>query len=175
MYDTEANGLLNEATTIWCISTFDIQTKAKRTFTFDEVDRSELEPFFSQYDKIICHNQINYDLRLYKKLLRMDLEKVLGREAIIDTYVWSKAIYPDRPMPEGCPSIIRNKTLGISQRIGPHGLASWAYRFGDKKVQIDDWRVYTDEMITRCEGDVKINYLTFKYLLEEAGMTYEDL
>jgi hypothetical protein len=82
----------------------------------------------------------------------------------------SQVLNPDRELPRGCPTTIRNPVTNKSKAIGPHGLEAWGYRVGYKKVEIHDWREFTPEMIERCEMDVTINEKVYKALLKEAGL-----
>jgi hypothetical protein len=172
VFDIEANGLLEEATSIHCISFkyIDYPDKNMITLSGPQLNREHLMDMFTNVTRIIGHNIIGYDLPLLNKLYQIDLIKWLGNEAIVDTLILSQVLNPDRELPRGCPTTIRNPVLNRNKAIGPHGLESWGYRVGFKKLEIHDWREFTPEMIERCEGDVLINEQVYYALLKEANL-----
>lgn len=166
VFDIEANGFLNESTSIHCIS-YQLLNEDKPASLFKEdLNKEVLLYLFSNKKYIIGHNIISYDVPMIKKFYGIDLLKLLGKDAIIDTYVWSRVSFPDRPMPKGCPTVLNNP-FGPNKKIGPHGLESWGYRMGERKLAIHDWSTFTPEMIERCEGDVTINLKTYFHLCKE--------
>ncbi len=148
-YDTESNGLLEEATTIHCavtkigdvLTTYDPSTV--RNFITDLSNLSS--------DTIICaHNQITHDLPL--------MEKIYGyrhRGKVLDTLVLSRLLNPER--------------------VGRHGLEAWGERLGRSKPDHEDWENYTPELLHRCSEDVEINELVLHELLREGGIDAEEL
>jgi hypothetical protein len=169
VFDTEADGLLDTVSNIWCLSYKNIDTSAKHTFIKEELTKRVIYQLFDKV-QIIGHNIIAYDIPLIEKFYGVNLIERLGHENIIDTYIWSQTLYPDRPMPRGCPDFIRNEKTNKTKKIGPHGLESWGWRVGNRKLQIDDWEVFTPEIPKRCEGDVEINEKVYYALCEEAGI-----
>ena len=49
----------------------------------------------------------------------------------------------------------------------PHSIEAWGVRFGLYKPEMEQWDVFTPEMMQRCERDVEIGYLTLKYLMQK--------
>jgi hypothetical protein len=180
VWDIEANGLLDqdgdklEADKIWCLSAKNIQSSKRVTLYNTSLTRDNILDLLCNSGSIIGHNIIRYDLPMIKKFFDIDIVQEIGREAIIDTFLWSKVSWPDRPMPLGCPTTIRNPITKKGHRIGPHGLESWGYRVGFKKLAIHDWRVFSDDMLDRCNTDVEINHLTFLELLKEMDLDILD-
>lgn len=170
VWDVEANGLLDEVTSVHCIVAKDINTKETISLYDSSLNKENIINIFKNAESIICHNEIGYDLPLLRKMFDIDLVKLLGKEAIIDTYLWSKVLNPDRELPRGCPTSIKNPVTNRLKKIGPHGLESWGYRCGERKVEIHDWRYFDDDMLKRCEVDVEINERTYYLLLKEAGI-----
>jgi hypothetical protein len=170
VFDIEANGLLEEATSIHCISFKNLNFNISWTLSGNQLNKFEILKAFKGPDRIIGHNIIGYDLPLLNKLYNIDLIAILGNEAIVDTLILSQVLNPDREVPRGCPTTIRNPVTNRSKTIGPHGLESWGYRVGFKKLEIHDWREFTPEMIERCEGDVIINEQVYYALLKEANL-----
>jgi YHS domain-containing protein len=196
VFDIEADGLYNDyykqnATKIWCICAKD---HAGKEFFF--VNREHLEQFAgsprvvrpledfaalvkSGYKAMICHNQIDYDLRMLRKFLGLEYsikpDSFDGHKIeIIDSLLDSKWLNPKRQLPWGCPGSVKSQDGGKSRIIGPHGLEAWGYRVAKKKPEIEDWstqdiNVYLD----RCIEDVRINWDTFKCLNEEMAFYFK--
>ncbi|NIQ15812.1 MAG: hypothetical protein GTO02_15875 [Candidatus Dadabacteria bacterium] len=164
--DCEADGLLDEVTKVHCIVLRDEDENIFKLYE-DSLTRKNLLNILNNYKIIICHNILRYDSILIKKFFNISL--VRGWE-LIDTLVWSKALYPDRSLPEGCPTSLLNPVTNRKQIITPHGLEAWGYRVGFKKPGIYDWREFNEEMLHRCEQDTLINLLTYKELCKEANL-----
>jgi hypothetical protein len=174
VWDIEANGLIEEATEIWCISSSflgseNIHTLQGNSLTKDYIYDMLVLPKMP----IIGHYIINYDIPMIKKFFGIDLIKELGNERIIDTNLFSQVLHPDRQLPKGCPTSIPNPVNKSSKKITPHSLEAWGYRCGRKKIEIHDWRTFTPDIINRCEEDVQINKETYRLLLKEAGVKDE--
>ena len=167
VFDIEANGLLEDSTEIWCISSKWIDNNTRATWRGEEAE-AYLHEFYNT-DLLIGHNILNYDIPMIKKFYGIDLIKEIGIDKICDTYILSQLLYPDRQLPKGCPTSIYNPITRRSKIIGPHGLEAWGYRVGHKKIEIHDWREFTEDILTRCDGDVDINEKVYYKLLEETG------
>ena len=154
VFDTESNGFVEDATQIWCIVTYDTETKITSHYAPDAV-RDGLQAL-ANADTLICHNLISHDIPLIQKLYP-DWEP---RGKILDTLVLSQLLYPDRP--------------------GGHGLEAWGVRNSIPKPEHEDWSEFTPEMLHRCAEDVRNNYITNKKLLEESygelqGIPYREV
>lgn len=171
VWDIEANGLLHDATKIWCLVAKNIDTKETTKLVGEDLKYYNILPIFIGADEIIGHNIISYDLPMLKLFYDLDIIPFVGKESIVDTYVISKVLNPDREMPKGCPTTIRSEDKKLTKRIGPHGLEAWGYRVGRKKIEIHDWTIFDDNIVNRCETDVDINIDTYFALMSEAGMT----
>lgn len=194
IYDTETDGLLNELTKMHC-AVFkqygedkwyvfsgeplrddfkESLTKAHNVsfFGLDVLSRFLHSPSTTG---LICHNQLGFDLEVFKQLgyissYDLVIEPTLdGRPCeIIDTLVWSRSLYPDRPLPNGCAQGVQNPVTGKLEKVSPHGLQGWAYRTKGKKPFIEDWRnLSVEEYVNRCFEDVIINEATYEALLKE--------
>ncbi len=139
--DIEANGLLHQATDIWCAVGIDVNTREVSRFTPDNI--SEIKDYLSTVDLLVGHNIIGYDIPLLEKVLDY---KYLGE--ILDTLVLSWLLEP---------------------RLRQHGLESWGYRFGILKPKHEEWSYYSKEMLHRCEEDVRINHHLYDHLTEKAN------
>lgn len=191
VYDIEANGLYDSydkenADLIWC-ACFLRHDKKLFIFVKDELvsecsrpcmPLSQVGSFLSNQISdgvraLICHNQIDYDLRMIKKFLGIDYtikpDSIGGQSVeIIDTLLDSKWLNPNRKLPWGCPGSLKSSTGGKSKVIGPHGLESWGYRVSKKKPEVEDWAgLHIDVYVNRCIEDIHINYGTFEILNSE--------
>jgi len=144
VFDVEANGLLNQADKIWCITLYSLEKSITKTFT-DELDEyhsiDEALNIMSKADMLIGHNICAYDFPL--------LEKVKGWKyegKILDTLLLSQLLNFDR---------------------GGHGLAQWGERFGIPKPRQEQWEFFEKGMLHRCQQDVEINKRVYVRLRQE--------
>lgn len=153
--------------------------KSKKDINLTIRSYDELESFLKTCRAIACHNLFGYDLRLWKKLSGIEYDmfkdpKCMGtigdtQVNLYDTLSMSRVLYPDRPLPNGCPDSVLNPVTGKRDRVGPHGLLAWGYRVANKKVQIDDWRNQPLwEYVNRVWEDVLINELVWQSLIDES-------
>jgi len=155
--DTESNGFVENATTLWTFCAKDLRTGKRFSFGGPEgcyPYREDIQSILSNSDVIICHNEIKHDLPLMAKLGIAD-RKHWGKAKIIDTFVMSSLLNPDRPAPAGC-------------RSG-HSLEAYAILSGGEldKVQQETWDTYDPNMMKRCESDVDITEYAYRYLCSE--------
>ena len=141
VFDTEANGLLFDADTIWCVVCKDRLTGAVSQFTPDSI--SGAIEFLMSAKMLIGHNISQYDIPLIEKLSGVNL---FDHCTIRDTYCMSKMFYPER----------------LS-----HSLESYGEQFQRAKPVHEDWTRYSSEMLHRCTEDVEINDLTYSWLVQE--------
>lgn len=139
--DTEANGLLDTVTKIWCACFEDLETGQKWDFTPDTVHK--IPALLDKYDMICGHNFVGYDLPLYEKIFGY---KYKGK--VFDTLLASRILWPD----------LEGKA--------PHSVESWAKRFGMYKVEIDDWSYYGPDKSIRCNTDKEIQIKIYKRIIK---------
>lgn len=100
----------------------------------------------NNYDELIMHNGIGYDVPVLNKLTDVDLSK----HKITDTLVMSRLENPSRD--------------------NGHSLRAWGDRLGFPKGDHNDWTRLSDEMVVYCEQDLRITdqvYTTLFELLEQ--------
>ena len=152
--DIEANGFQNDVTKLWCISVFNIETKEKETFTDYNSDYRSIEEglkLLSTAKQIIGHNFIAYDMVVLEKLHNFKTSAT-----IIDTFLMSQLLN-------------FNRQLGRVK--GRHNLAQWGEALGIPKFTQEQWTVYEDTMLNRCEIDVQINVRVYVQLMKEFKMS----
>ncbi len=145
VFDIEADGLLNNATKLWCIVLYDLETKVSTTYTNEKEGYARLSAaldLMSKADSLIGHNIYAYDLPLLKKLHGFEYH---GK--VTDT-------------------LILSQLLNFSRK-GGHGLASWGENLGVAKPIQEQWLFFEERMLNRCEMDVKINVKTLFILRKE--------
>ena len=194
--DIEADGLFDDyykknATLIWCVCFLD-QDKVEYIFVKDDLVEecsydcrplSEVPTFLKEVktEGLICHNLINYDLRMLNKFLDIDYtikpDMIAGRDLeIVDSLIDSKWLKPKRLLPWGCPGSIKPDDGGKSKIIGPHGLEAWGYRVKKKKPGIEDWeRLHIDVYVDRCIEDTHINYGAFEIMNGEIAKFFDGM
>ena len=131
--DTEADGLLDEATKLHVFS-YDMLGKRG---SIEGHNHERIKKFFQHHIDnkipIVMHSGISYDIPLVEKILGIDLSEVM----II------------------C-SLSLSWYLNIERQR--HGLDSFLEDYGIAKPKIDDWEGLTyEEYKFRCETDVEIN------------------
>lgn len=149
--DLEADGLLEQATRVWCGVFKRRNTDEVRKFRPEQV--KEMLEFMDTIDVLIMHNGIGYDWPLLKKLYGYVFK---GKK--VDTLIMSRLLNPQRIVPYNC----------LNRKAGPHSIEAWGYRVGRGKPQHDEWDRFSDAMLHRCAEDVEILDLVYDALLEEA-------
>jgi len=133
VFDVEADGLLDEATVIHCLS-MNVEGE-KQTITKED----DIRYFFQQDYRFIGHNIIMYDLKVLDKLIGI---RVPQTWELVDTLPLSWSLFPTRSR---------------------HGLEDWGETFGVPKPKITDWKNLTLKQYShRCEEDVRINTLLWE-------------
>lgn len=144
-FDIEADGL-RTATTVHCGIIENIETGERHAFT----DPIELYNHLLTADRVVAHNGRMFDVPT--------LERLVGRPnnlpplpPCFDTVLVSRLLYPDKG----------------STPAGGHSLEKWGEYLGVTKQHsgIEDWSVFTPEMLERCHSDVDIQVKLYHYLL----------
>lgn len=130
--DVEADGLY--PTCLWIVCTRDIDTGEKQRFR----DKDSFNQFAKTVDQWVFHNGLGYDVPHLNRLWHSNIDP----QKVLDTFVLSRLFNYGLP--------------------GGHSLEAWGTRFGFPKQGHEDWSQYSEEMATRCEGDVEITYRLYK-------------
>lgn len=158
VYDTEADNLLEnwrsgEYETVdrmWCGVVKDVDSG--KIWKYDngewgwrKGDKGPID-FFAKLEEaniLVAHNQLGFDLPMLRLLFGFHLTK---RVKIVDTYVLSRLLNPDRPS---------------------HSLEYWGKVLKRGKVEHEDWGRFSEEMMHRCTEDVELNEMVYRVLLRE--------
>lgn len=144
IFDIEADGLLDEATKIHCLSYYSFSSNEIVSLT----DYQEIAQFLLDAECLIGHNIVQYDIPLLEKLLEIKIEAKL-----IDTLPISWYLFPKRIL---------------------HGLEAWGDDLGVAKPVIEDWQnLDVEDYLNRCETDVEINLLLWKKISKDLKKLYE--
>lgn len=154
VFDIETDGLLEQVTKVHCIVAYDLDTETM----YPEATLAMLE----EADELIGHNIITYDIPALQKIYPGFKPK--GK--ITDTLVLSRLLFPD----------IRDRDFANIKRdpeypknlIGSHGLRAWGYRLKELKEEYDGgWGIWTPEMQSYCEQDVRLNVKLYEKLMSK--------
>ena len=146
VFDIEANGWRDETTNVWCLVTYNLDTKEKLSFRPHEIEKGI--SILQKATLIIGHNIINYDIPLLERLYKT---KITAK--VYDTLVMSRLANPDR--------------------LGGHSLKAWGKRLGRLKGDFAEdedenvWAQFSEEMLTYCENDVAVNILIYHRVVKE--------
>lgn len=129
-FDLEADGLLRDATRIWCMS-YKVNDGPANLLT-NEVDIKQcLRTLLACENQFMGHNISGYDIPLLKKLYGIEIPL----DKCVDTLILSQMLEPEEFQ---------------------HSLESWGEYLGDEKIQNEDWSQYTVLMGERCKKDCDI-------------------
>ena len=108
-------------------------------------------------DYIVGQNILGFDIPV--------IENLVGKitSTPIDTLIITQLLYSK--------DTLMSIDYGIAEMpknlYGSFSLKAFGIRFGDYKIQFEDFTKLSDEMLTYCDQDVELTYRLFKYLLEE--------
>ena len=142
VFDIETDGLYEDAKNIWCLVAIDQNNKIY-SFKPNEID--EGIELLKTADKIIGHNIIGFDIPVIKKLTGVDL---LSHTKVIDTLTLSRLLHPTRE--------------------GGHSLEKWGWKLNCPKSTQPEWSMFTDEMLSYCIQDVKVNKKVLEKLRQDS-------
>ncbi len=176
--DIESNGLLDEATVIWCATVKELNGPV-RVFRPHEIQ--DLPAYLETFDILIGHNLIGFDKPLLKKILGYEFKK-----GVKDTLLYSRILFPDMDYEsyeeeyeerelvdeyyteddEHIREYELVKKVRYKKAKSRHGLENWGIKLGIAKPQYDKWDEFTEEMLHRNMEDVKITEALYNYIQE---------
>lgn len=147
--DIEANGLLEDATTIWCVTLENCVTKEKTAcLTADEFAAFQT----THPDAVfVGHNFIAYDAVMLNRFWKAGIP--ISR--IVDTFVLSQVYNPTYAKPKG-----------LTGNKGPHSLEAWGIRLRFPKTEFNDFSCFSNLMLDYCSNDTSLTALLFNKLSE---------
>ena len=141
--DLESDALLPDCTKIHCVVAKIFGTDEVFTFVQEEVYSQEFTRFLDKVELLIGQNIVSFDIKVFEKLLGYFFPVDKCRDSLIMSRLCSPV------------------------REGGHSLEAWGNRFGLVKPPIEDFSVYTPEMLQRCREDVRITERFYRYLLQK--------
>ena len=164
IFDLEANGLVNDATRIHCISLYWSNTNQSQTFNDEKYSEKAKElPMGSNYsittglahletaDVLVGHNIIGYDIPLIKRIYHW----FNPRGIIVDTLLLSRLYHPNL-LDIDKKHAWKHMPL---QLYGRHSLEAYGYRLKEYKGNFgktSDWKQWSREMEDYCIQDVVV-------------------
>ena len=139
--DSEADGFLDTATTVWCVSAKNYLTGEWYRFGPDDMD--EFVKWGKTVDHWIGNYFLSYDAPLFKKVLGFHIPT----SKITDTVIVSR--------------------LQKFTREGGHSLENWGRILKFPKGDFTDFSSYSKKMHDYCDNDVELNYKVICYLRSE--------
>lgn len=153
-FDIETDGLLDTVTTVWCLSIYEHSSGNVLCYGPDAIVEGLHQ--LLQYDCIIGHNIIGFDLPVLRRLYGWQPS---GR--VKDTLLMSRIQRPNRKLP------VRLR-MKAPPRPGPHSVEAWGERLGIQKVEHEDWTQFSPAMLERNRTDVVIQRQIYDALQQEA-------
>lgn len=148
--DIEADGLLDEATQIWCACLINCITKEEVHFLKGEdFRRWQVEHPDVVY---VGHNAISYDT----VMLNRHWGARIPTKTVVDTFVLSQLYSPSLARPQG-----------MKGKKGPHSLEAWGVRLRYPKGEFDEFHQYSETMLRYCRRDVRLTALLYIRLTEK--------
>ena len=143
VFDLESDGLLQEATRMWILVTYNLDTQEIKEYLENDLSWKE---DFDQAEVVTGHNICGYDLPVLEKLFNYKLPENIK---IRDTLVLSR--------------------ITDYMRFGHagHSLEEWGKFLGYPKVAHEDWSQYSEEMRIRCITDVEINVKIYNHVMKD--------
>jgi len=130
IFDIEADGLLMDATRVWCAVAHELTTGKEYVFTQETI--TQLLKLLEGADVIVGHNILLYDLPLLSRLHGFKYSP----SKCYDTMLVSQLLLPDRE--------------------GGHSLKQWGIRLGLHKGDHTDFTQYSEAMLLYCRQDVAV-------------------
>ena len=122
---------------IWCI----VCKHNDTYYQFKEDKLHRFEEFIKHTKEIIGHNIIGFDIPVLNKFFGYDLFKNCK---VTDTLILSRLL---NPMLEG-----------------GHSLKNWGDKLYKKKIEFDNFDIFSEEMLKYCRNDVDLTEKLYKFL-----------
>ena len=156
VWDIEANGMADEADTVWCVCIRDIDSDASWNYGPSKIGKA-IE-VLDTADVLIGHNVLNYDHRV--------MQRIYGwypkGKIIHDTLIYSRLCHSDLPNEDKTSPYTHIRKLN-----GSHSLKAWGQRLGEFKgefgADITAWDEFTNEMLEYCAQDVVVNKKLYQH------------
>jgi DNA polymerase-1 len=173
VFDIETNGLLDELTTIHCISLQEVNPETGEPLGpilsadnhGSELTLEQGLQMLEQAALVIGHNIIDFDIPAIAKLRPGFKVKRAFDTLLLSTLLWPNLRDLDFER------VKKKSNTFPGQMIGRHSLESWGYRLGKwkgdysakcKEAGIDPWARWSQDMGDYCDQDVAVTQALFK-------------
>ena len=155
VFDLEANGLLNNATDIFCVALYWQDEELTESFNDQCPGKGMSSPvvralqWIEGADIIIGHNIIGYDIPLIKSIYNWFNPTGI----LVDTLILSRLYHPNLY------DIDKNTGKIPTKMYGSHSLEAYGHRLGELKGdygKTTDWSAWSQEMEDYCIQDVVV-------------------
>lgn len=154
IFDIEADGLLDELTTIHCLVLKNTQSGEVHQF-YESSVKEGVELLLSA-ELVVGHNILCFDLPAIKKVYGVELPNAF------DTLVASRLIYTNLMELD----VIKQKAP--RSLWGKHSLEAWGHRLGEYKSQPPtDWSKFSLSMLKYCEQDVHVTHKLYDTIVSK--------
>ena len=159
VFDIEADELLEAATKVHCIVVGDLDGDQVDEYGPEEIKAALAH--LARADYLTGHNILAFDLPLLRRL--HGWQPKVGC-IIIDTLITGRLILPNIADLDDQAAGMADPPLGKLR--GRFSLEAFGVRLGIPKTGtgIEDWLVFTPEMLARCVGDVAICKTLWRFL-----------
>ena len=159
VFDIEANGLLDVASTVHCLVVADLDSD--RIDAYGPTQITAALEHLARADYLVGHNACNYDLPLLRRLYDWAPKTDC---VILDTLITGRLILPNVADLDDQAAGMGDPPLGKIR--GRYSLEAWGKRLGIPKTGTDitDWSTWTPQMQVRCGGDVVICKALWRFL-----------
>lgn len=136
--DIEADGLLEDVTTIHCVCVENVETGEQHAFTNKKDFHRWIKPDYI----FVGHNFIAYDVVVLNRLWKTNIPA----RKVVDTFVLSQLYTPTY--------------------TGGHSLEAWGQRLRFPKGSFNEWSKFSPEMLAYCRNDASLTARLFTRLTE---------
>jgi len=137
--DIETDSL--QATKIHCIVAKDIETS--NVYVWDYKNLDQFRKWADGIDQFIMHNGISFDAPSLNRLLGTNIKL----NQVVDTLILSQLFNP--MIDKG------------------HSLRAWGDRLGFPKMELENFKTYTEDTLEYCKNDVDLTEHVYKKLLQD--------
>jgi len=154
-FDIEANGFLGNATKVYCVVAYDVDTDQE--WVFGPNDRDKAIELLLKAEALIGHNIIQYDIPVLEKLWGITLDVTL-----YDTLVLARLIYSN--LKETDAELV--KAGRLDQKLwGSNSLKAWGQRIGEHKSDYEGgFEEWSEAMQDYCVQDVHTLVKLWRFL-----------
>lgn len=177
IFDIETNGLLDEVSTLHCITAIDMATGQKYLATdwphvvaapdVELIGVKDGLAMLSGASLLVGHNIIDYDLPVLRKLFPEWSTQALIRDTITCARViWPKDILRDKDF------TLHKKERIPGKLIGSYSLQAWGYRLCEYKGDYSgEWHTVNQDMLDYAVQDVVVTLSLWQLI---AGKNYSE-